>query len=133
MIKTFDGLLLVSLLGATVQKIKESCQPTIPAENWANQELYYKDLMDGVSAKQRMKNLKNGKYYLPNKAHPEPHRDPNSGKIIIENCKLYHEDVRNYGTVQAQKWVKEGRYNLTTEELEKEYERIRKEYGFEYS
>ena len=63
----------------------------------------------------------------PKPTHHEPHRDPESGKIIIENCKLYQEDVINYGAVQAQKWVREGKYNLTPEELEKERERIRKE------
>lgn len=63
----------------------------------------------------------------PKPSHPEPHRDPQSGKIIIENSKLYREDVINYGAVQAQKWVREGKYNLKPEELEKERERIKKE------
>ena len=53
------------------------------------------------------------KYTPP--SHPEPHRDPESGKIIIENCKLYHEDVDKYGASQAQKWVREGKYNLSPE------------------
>lgn len=126
------GLLgLVSMLGTGYQLIKEACEPTIPAENWANKELYHKDLMNGVSVEQRMKNLKNGKYKLVEN-YPEPHRDEN-GKIIIENCKLYHEDVRNYGAVQAQKWVKQGKYNLTPEELEKEKERIKKKMEYLYN
>ena len=113
--------------GTFVQAIKEHYEPTIPAENWANKDLYYEDMMDGVSIEQRMKNLKNGKYKLT-ETYPEPHRNPVSGKIVIENCKLYREDVKIYGAVQAQKWVKQGRYNLTPEELEKEEERIKKEF-----
>ncbi len=120
------GLLgLVSILSTGYQLIKEACEPTIPAENWANKELYHQDLMNGVSAEQRMKNVKNGKYKLVEN-YPEPHRDKN-GKIIIENSKLYKEDLMKYGAVQAQKWVKQGKYNLSPEELEKERERIKKE------
>lgn len=126
----FNGLLIASLLGAIVDGIKTAFVPTIPAENWANKELYYKDLMDGVSVEQRMKNVKNGKYKLT-ETYPEPHRTED-GKIIIENCKLYEEDLREYGAQQTCKWVRQGKYNLTPEELEKELERIKKELGFEY-
>ena len=128
----FGGLFVVSLVYTCIQAIKEAFEPTIPAENWANMELYHKDMMNGVTVEQRMKNLENGKYKLT-ETHTEPHRDPVSGKIIIENCKLYREDVKKYGAVQAQKWVKQGRYNLTPEELEKEHERIKKEYEYLYS
>ena len=133
----FNGLLIASLLGAIVDGIKTAFVPTIPAENWANKELYYKDLMDGVSAEQRMKNAKNGKYKLtetytePHRTYPEPHRTED-GKIFIENYKSYKEDLREYGVQQIYKWVEQGKYNLTPEELEKELERIKKEFGFEY-
>lgn len=133
----FNGLLIASLLGAIVDGIKTAFVPTIPAENWANKELYYKDLMDGVSVEQRMKNVKNGKYKLtetypePHRTYPEPHRTED-GKIFIENYKLYKEDLREYGVQQTYKWVEQGKYNLTPEELEKELERIKKEFGFEY-
>ena len=60
--------------------------------------------------------------------YPEPHRDPVSGKIMIENCKLYYEDINKYGASQAQKWVRQGKYNLSKEEFEKEKERIREKY-----
>lgn len=60
----FDLLFIVSIVGTAVQLIKETCTKSIPAENWANKELYHKDIMDGVSVEQRMKNLKNGKYKL---------------------------------------------------------------------
>ena len=125
----FDALFIISIVGAIKEAIKESCTPTIPAENWANKELYHKDIMDGVSVEQRMKNLENGKYKLT-ESHPEPHRDHVSGKIVIENCKLYYEDVNKYGAYKAQQWVKQGKYNLTPEELEKENERIKAKYNF---
>ena len=126
------GLFIVSLISSCVQAIKEACEPTIPAENWANKELYYKDMMDGVSSEQRMKNLKNGKYKLEVEKHPEPHRAEN-GKIVIENTLLYKEDLKKYGAVQAMKWVKQGKYNLTPDELEKEHERLKKEMEYLYS
>lgn len=55
----------------------------------------------------------------------EPHRDPSSGKIIIENNDLYYKDVSTYGAYQAQQWVQAGKYNLSPAELEKE--RLRQE------
>lgn len=121
-----DGLFIASIIGSCVQAIKEKLEPTIPAENWANKDLYHEDIMNGVSIEQRMKNLKNGKYKMT-ETYPEPHRDSVSGKIIVENCALYREDLKKYGAYQAEKWVKQGRYNLTKEELEKERERYNKE------
>lgn len=59
--------------------------------------------------------------------YPEPHRDKN-GKIIIENSQLYYDDVKKYGAYQAQQWVKQGKYNLSPEELKFEEERIRKKF-----
>ena len=121
------GLLgLVSILGTSYQLIKEAFEPTIPAENWANKELYHQDMMSGVSAKQRMKNVENGKYKITT-TYPEPHRDKD-GKIIIENSLLYKEDLRKYGAYQTYQWVRQGKYNLTPEELEKEHQRIKDEY-----
>lgn len=128
----FDGVFIASLIGACYQVIKEAFEPTIPAENWGNKELYHKDLMDGVSIEQRMKNLQNGKYKLT-EIYPKPHRDPVDGKIIIENCTLYNEDLFKYGAVQTMKWVKQGKYNLTPEELKKERERHKKKMQHLYS
>ena len=115
----------VALVGNAIPWAKEKTTKAIKAENWANKELYYQDVMNGVSAEQRMKNLENGKYRLTEN-YPEPHRDERTGKIIIENSLLYNEDVKRYGAYQASKWVKQGKYNLTPEELEKETERIKK-------
>lgn len=128
----FDGVFIASIIGSVVQAIKEACTPVIPAENWANKELYYKDIANGVLIEQRMKNLENGKYKLT-ETYPEPHKDPVSGKIVIENCKLYYEDVNKYGALQAQRWMKQGKYNLTPEELEKENARIKAKYEYLYS
>ena len=128
----FDLLFAVSIIGTITQVIKEACTKPIPAENWANKELYHKDIMNGVSIEQRIKNLENGKYKLT-ETYPEPHRDPKSGKIVIENYKLYYEDAEKYGAWQAQQWVKQGKYNLSPEELKKEEERIKDKYKYLYS
>ena len=39
----FDGLFIASVIGTFCQAIKEAFEPTIPAENWANKELYHQD------------------------------------------------------------------------------------------
>ena len=69
---------------------------------------------------------KQGRYYIPKsvaEAYPNPHRDEN-GKIIIENSTLYHDDVNNHGAYNAQQWVKQGKYNLTSEEMKVEHAKI---------
>jgi hypothetical protein len=124
----FDLIAAVSIVCTTAQAIKDAFTPEIPAENWANKELYYKDMINGVSAEQRMKNLENGRYKITN-AYPEPHRDPVSGKIIIENNQLYQNDLKVYGACKTMKWVEQGKYNLTPEELKKEKERLKFKYG----
>lgn len=120
----FDGLFIASFIGTCAQAIKEARQPVIPAENWNNKELYHEDLMSGISEEQLMKNVKNGKYKLT-EVHPEPHRGKDK-KIIIENTLLYKEDLEKYGAYQTYEWVKQGKYNLTEEELKKEDERLDK-------
>jgi hypothetical protein len=85
-------------------------------------------MINGVSAEQRMKNLENGRYKITN-TYPEPHRDPVSGKIIIENNQLYQNDLKVYGACKTMKWVEQGKYNLTPEELKKEKERLKFKYS----
>lgn len=125
------GLLgLVAMACTGYQLIKEACEPTIPAENWANKELYHKDVMAGVPIEQRMKWVEQGKYKLPKQpeeVYPEPHRNE-YGQIVIENNLLYQEDLKKYGAYQTYKWMEQGKYNLTPEELEKERKRIKDEY-----
>lgn len=123
---------IFSFFSTLFQGIKETFEPTIPAENWANKDLYYQDMMNGVSAEERMRNVKNGRYKMT-QTYPEPHRDPVDGKIVIENCSLYKEDVKNYGAYQAQQWVKQGKYNLTPEELEKQREEYKKKWDYLYN
>lgn len=125
-----DGLFIASLVGNFVEAVKEKFAKPVPAENWANKELYYKDMLDGVPIEQRLKNLENGRYRLvveEKQKYPEPHR-AKDGRIIIENCGLYEEDVKKYGAYQAHQWMKQGKYNLTPEELEKERKRYREHF-----
>lgn len=128
----FHGLFIVSLIITCYQAIKESLTPTIPAENWENYDLYHQDMMNGMSVEERMKNLRNGRYKIT-ETYPEPHRDAKTGKIIIENSLLYNEDCKKYGAYQAHKWVKQGKYNLSPEELKKEEERIKKHFNYLFS
>lgn len=125
-----DGLFIASLVGSFVEIVKEKFAKPVPAENWANRELYYKDLMEGMSAEQLMENVENGKYkgeVKEKERYPEPHRNKD-GKVAIENCKLYEEDVKKYNAYQVNQWVKQGRYNLEPEELGK----ARKEFQEKY-
>lgn len=125
-----DGLFIVSHIATVVQLIKEAAQPVIPAENWANKELIHQDRMRGITQKEFKENLANGRYKLIEN-YPKPHKNKN-GQIIIENCRLYKEDCRKYNAVQVMKWVKEGKYNLTQEELRKEKERLNKKHNRKY-
>lgn len=127
-----DGLFIASIVGNCVKAIKEATQPTITANMRANKELLNKDIIKGVPYEQIQKNIKNGKYKLT-ETYPEPHKDPVTGQIIIENCLLYKEDLLKYGGVQTMKWVKQGKYNLTQEELKKEHERIKAEFDYMFS
>lgn len=127
--------MLFLVLGSAIaifETIKEARHPTIPAENWANKKLYYEDMTNGVSPEQLTKNLANGKYKIT-KVYPEPHRDPKTGKIVIENDKLYKEDVKMHGVSKAREWMYQGKYNLTPEELKKREEEIKEEWDYLYS
>lgn len=107
--------------------VKEKCEPTIPAENWANKELLNRDLMNGVSAEQRLRYAQQGRYYIPKSvtdAYPEPHRDTKTNKIIIENSVLYNKDLHDHSASDAMMWVKQGKYNLTPNEMKIEHARI---------
>ena len=112
--------------------MKEKTEKSIPAEYWANKELYNKDTLDGVPAKERMRRLKAGRYCIPEEifeAYPTPHRDVKSNKIILENEVLYREDISEHGAYQARQWVEQGKYNLNKEEYEINTLRIKRKYG----
>ena len=120
------GLFIASLISTVAQGVKDAFTPTIPAENWANKELQYRDRMNGMSEKEIIKNAERGRYIVTEK-YPEPHRNER-GQIMIENCQLWNEDLLKYGAVQTMKWVKKGKYNLEGEALKKEQERIEKHF-----
>ena len=115
-------LRLLSMFGTAKRIVDETIAPTIPAENWANKELIRQDRMKGISEKEFSRNLANGKYRLT-ETYPEPHRDER-GRIIIENYDLYREDVRKYGLPKAHEWMRQGKYNLSDEELAKQKKRF---------
>lgn len=107
--------------------IKEKCEPTIPAENWANKDLLHQDIMNGVSAEQRLKYARQGRYCIPKsvmEAYPKPHRVPNTNQILIENSVLYNKDLSDHSAYDAMKWAKQGKYNLTPDEMKVEDARI---------
>ena len=79
-----------------------------------------------VIEKQILENVKKGRYIVTEK-YPEPHRNER-GQIMIENCQLWNEDLKKYGSVQTMKWAEQGRYNLEGEALKKEQERIEKHF-----
>ena len=83
----FDLLFVVSIIGTSIRVVREACTKPIPAENWANKKLYHKDIMDGISVEQRMKNLENGKYKLK-KGQSEANDEPIGCKIIVGKYKL---------------------------------------------
>lgn len=65
--------------------IKEKTTPVIPAGYWNNKELIYKDRVERhISTEEFMRNLHNGKYYLPEPSDvtkakavtKEPEREP---------------------------------------------------------
>ena len=123
-----DGLGILSIITSFIDGIKRAFEPTIKAEQRANKKLLDQDIIRGVPCKQIKQNIRNGKYRLVEpqvkKEYPEPHRDVN-GKIVVENCTLYYQDLMNYSGYQVMKWVQQGKYNLSSEELQKEREQYK--------
>lgn len=114
-------LAIVCIISVIVGVVKDALTPTLTAEHWANKELQHKDRMNGISEKEIVKNAHRGRYYIPkeiSQAYPVPHREPDGNhKIIIENDELYRSDVSQYGAYQTHQWLKQGKYNLNSEEL----------------
>ena len=123
------GLFIASLISGCIDEIKRAFEPTITAEQRANKKLLDADIIKGVPYEQIKKNIKNGKYKLAEpqvkKEYPEPHRN-SDGKIVIENCTLYNQDLMNYNGYQVMEWAKQGKYNLSPDELKKEREKYKK-------
>lgn len=126
-----NGLFVVSMISTVVELIAERFVKVVPAENWANKDLWNEDMAKGIPIEQRMKNLENGKY-KQTAVYSKPHRDSN-GKVIIENGQLYYNDISKHDPLQVQKWVEQGKYNLMSEQLKKEEQRIADKYKRLYS
>lgn len=126
-----EGLFIASLVGTVCQWFKEATEPTIPAENWGNKKLINEDRTKRISDREFAKNLKNGKYIVTD-TYPEPHR-MEDGRIIIENYELYREDCRKFGVPQAHEWMRQGKYNLSQEELREREEKFKKNMDYLYS
>lgn len=126
MINVINGLFIVSMISTVVEFVTERFEKEVPLENWANKELWDKDMKNNVPIEQRMKNLHNGKYKQA-KVYPEPHRT-SDGRIDIQNSKLYYDDIMKYGGVKACEWAKQGKYNLTSEQLKEEEKRIKEKH-----
>lgn len=126
------GLFLASLFSNCANGIKRAFEPTVTVEQRANKKLLNQDIIKGVPYKQIQKNIRNGKYKLAEpqikKQYPEPHRNPVDGKIVVENCALYYQDLMDYGGYQVMEWAKQGKYNLTPEELQKERAKYKEKY-----
>lgn len=110
----------IAIIIVIIFLLREKFTPKTPADNWENRELIHKDRMSGMSEKEILQNVNQGRYKPQplTQPYPVPHRDPQSNKIIIENCSLYYEDIRNHGGYLAQQWMNQGKYNLNNEELE---------------
>ena len=113
---------IIAIIYVIYHLIKEACAPTITVEQWANKELYKQDQLNGMSEKELERNLRKGRYYIPNEifdAYPTPHREPDGKhRLNIENCELHREEVKKYGAIQVHQWAEQGKYNLNTKELE---------------
>ena len=66
---------IAALVYTIIQIVKEELQPRIPAENWANMDLYHEDMMRGVPIEQRLKYVEEGRYKLT-KTDSESYRTP---------------------------------------------------------
>lgn len=123
---------IFSIITTCFQGIKEATTPTLTDQHWANKELEHQDRMNGMSEKEIIKNAERGRYFVSNEvlqAYPIPHREPDGQhRVIIENCDLHRDDVSKYGAYQASKWVNQGKYNLTDDELKITHLQFEKRY-----
>ncbi len=104
----FDGLGIIGLFAGIKQLIKESTEKPVPAENWNNKDLFYKDQHNpNVSKKQFYKNLEQGKY-RSHEVVPIKYEQP----IKIVDRKGYEHDVRTYGKEIADDNAKQGLYSF---------------------
>ncbi|MCD8095998.1 MAG: hypothetical protein LUE12_07725 [Ruminococcus sp.] len=72
--------------------IEEKTQPKIPAENWRNWPLIQEDLQKGVSSKERLQNLINGKYYLPYEIDPKEYYEERAHQKMVKKLGFDPDD-----------------------------------------
>lgn len=91
----------ISAIFLGTQLIKEAATPHIPAENWRNKKLMNEDKLNpNISPEQVMKNLANGKYYLPDVP-------PNA---VIDDMEAYHNDMKHYRFDEVYRFAQQGKY-----------------------
>jgi len=56
------GVSIAVTVIAAIMCLVDLLDRPVPAENWANEELIYQDMMNGVSLEQQIKYLKQGRY-----------------------------------------------------------------------
>ncbi len=119
-------LFIVATIYTIYAMIREATAKEITKEDLENKDLYELDRLNRVPVEERLELVKKGRYKNDNnnECH-RPHRDKN-GKIVIENTLLWEEDLKKYNSMEVQKFILQGKYNLTQDELEKEKERIDK-------
>lgn len=93
-------MFLEIMLGAFVlgkEYIKEKNTPVIPAGYWNNKELIYKDRVERhISTEEFMRNLHNGKYYLP-----EPQKERTMRDVIEESLQRDREERERRASVYS--------------------------------
>lgn len=95
---------LISALFLGKEYIKEKSTPVIPASYWNNKKLIQEDKLNpAVFHEQFMKNLRNGKYYLP-----EPQKERTMRDIIDEYDKKMEKRKQEAKNVVC---VHRGNYN----------------------
>lgn len=123
----FDLACILGMVLTGGEYLKEKLEPKPPENCLSNMELFQQDVLNGVSSEQRMKNLRNGKY-VQREVYPEPHKDPKTGKIIIDDYEAFNRDKEKYGALEAYNRARRGAYNLSEEEVEKNRQKIEEKY-----
>ena len=59
------GVSIIAIIVAAVMWLKDALDKPVAAENWANEELLWLDMQNGVSVDQQIRYLKQGRYKMP--------------------------------------------------------------------
>lgn len=58
------GVSIIAIIVAAVMWLKDALDKPVPAENWANEELIWQDMQNGMSIEQQIRYLKKGRYKM---------------------------------------------------------------------